>query len=188
MRFAATLLPVSLTCAVLALVTLVAPAALAERHKPVTAGNLTLNPAEIVAVFRPVDQQAVAILVGRPGQALETIIFRDAREASQIFNELWDNNDLCKDAGDEDAAKPLTRMIPKGSDRRLATLLVNMERLVAVAWDTEHRVACAYLDRPIATALVDPNTGEQLDHLVVPNTRQEAEAVLAAYRASVYLK
>src|SRR3954466_8662550 len=88
-------------------------------NKPITAGPLTVNPMDIIAVYRPAEQQAVVVFVGRPGQAIQPILFRHTREATQVFDGLWDNNELSKDAGDDDAAKPLTRMLPKGSERRL---------------------------------------------------------------------
>jgi hypothetical protein len=157
-------------------------------HKPVTAGNLTVNPTDIVAVYRPAEQQAVVVFVGRPGQAIQPILFRDTREATAVFDGLWDNNELSKDAGDDDAGKPLTRMLPKGSERRLATLLVNVNRLLAVAWDSEQSVARVYLDKPIAMPLMEPNSGAEVAYLSVPNIRQEGEAVIAAYKACSYAK
>ena len=157
-------------------------------HKPVTAGPLTVNPADIIAVYRPAEQQAVVVFVGRPGQAIQPILFRDSREATAVFDGLWDNNELSKDAGDDDAAKPLTRMLPKGAERRLATLLVNMNRLMAVAWDSEQSVARVYLDKPIAMPLMEPNTQAEVAYLAVPNIRQEGEAVIAAYKLCTYAK
>src|SRR3954469_15147537 len=157
-------------------------------HKPVTAGPLTVNPMDIIAVYRPAEQQAVVVFVGRPGRATQPILFRDTREATQVFDGLWDNNELSKDAGDDDAAKPLTRMLPKGSERRLATLLVNMNRLMAVAWDSEQSVARVYLDKPIAMPLMEPNSGAEVAYLAVPNIRQEGEAVIAAYKLCTYAK
>src|SRR4051812_2043766 len=53
-------------------------------HKPITAGPLTVNPMDIIAVFRPAEQQAVVVFVGRPGQAIQPILFRDAREATAV--------------------------------------------------------------------------------------------------------
>lgn len=171
---------------VVALVSL--PASAVERHKPITAGLLTVNPTDIVAVYRPAEQQAVVVFVGRPGQAIQPILFRDSREATQVFDGLWDNNEWSKDPGDDDAGKPLTRMLPKGSERRLATLLVNVSRLLAIAWDSERNVARVYLDKPIAMPLVEPNTGEEVAYLSVPNIRQEAEALFAAYKLVTYTK
>jgi len=157
-------------------------------HKPITAGPLTVNPMDIIAVFRPAEQQAVVVFVGRPGQAIQPILFRDSREATQVFDGLWDNNELSKDAGDDDAARPLTRMLPKGTERRLATLLVNVNRLMAVAWDSELSVARVYLDKPIAMPLMEPNSGAEVAYLSVPNIRQEGEAVIAAYKLCTHTK
>jgi hypothetical protein len=164
------------------------PAVAAERHKPITAGMLTVNPTDIVAVYRPAEQQAVVVFVGRPGQAIQPILFRDSREATQVFDGLWDNNEWSKDPGDDDAGKPLTRMLPKGSERRLATLLVNTGRLLAVAWDSERNVARVFLDKPIAMPLMEPNSGEEVAYLSVPNIRQEGEALIAAYKLVTYAK
>jgi hypothetical protein len=157
-------------------------------HKPITAGPLTVNPADIIAVFRPAEQQATVVFVGRPGQAIQPILFRDIREATAVFDGLWDNNELSKDAGDDEAGKPLTRMLPKGSERRLATLLVNVNRLMAVAWDSEQSVVRVYLDKPIAMPLMEPNSGAEVAYLSVPNIRQEGEAVIAAYKTCTYTK
>jgi hypothetical protein len=185
MRFAARTVVVS--CVVWA-VTGAALSARAAGHKPVTAGNLTVNPTDIVAVFRPAEQQAVVVFVGRPGQAIQPIVFRESREATQVFDGLWDNVEVSKDPGEEDPGRPLTRMLPKGADRRLATLLVNVNRLLAVAWDSERNVLRVYLDKPIAMPLLEPNTGEEIAYLSVPNIRQEAQAVLNAYQACTYAK
>jgi hypothetical protein len=157
-------------------------------HKPITAGPLTVNPTDIIAVYRPAEQQATVVFVGRPGQAIQPILFRDSREATAVFDGLWDNNELSKDAGDEDAGKPLTRMLPKGAERRLATLLVNVNRLMAVAWDSEQSVARVYLDKPIAMPLMEPNSGAEVAYLSVPNIRQEGEAVIAAYKLCTHAK
>jgi hypothetical protein len=165
-----------------------AGSAMAAGHKPVGVGNLTVNPSDIIAVFRPAEQQAVVVFVGRPGQAIQPILFRDSREATAVFDGLWDNNELSKDAGDDDAGRPLTRMLPKGAERRLATLLVNVNRLMAVAWDSEQSVARVYLDKPIAMPLMEPNSGAEVAYLSVPNIRQEGEAVIAAYKTCTYTK
>jgi hypothetical protein len=185
MRFAARVIVVS--CVLLALAGAASPAR-AAGHKPVTAGNLTVNPTDIIAVFRPAEQQAVVVFVGRPGQSIQPIVFHDSREATQVFDGLWDNVEVSKDPGEEDPGRPLTRMLPKGADRRLATLLVNVNRLMAVAWDSERNVARVYLDKPIAMPLLEPNTGEEIAYLSVPNIRQEAEAVLNAYKICTYAK
>ena len=180
MRVAAVVVVWVASCVVLSTGAL--PATAAERNRPVTAGNLTVNPRDVVAVYRPFEQQAVVVFVGRPGQAIQPILFRDVREATAVFDGLWDNSEWAKDAGEDDAGKPLTRMLPKGSERRLATLLVNTSRLLAVAWDSERNVVRVYLDKPIASPLLDPNTGEEVAYLSVPNIRQEGQALIAAYK------
>src|SRR3954469_17277393 len=115
MRFAARVVVVS--CVLLAVVG-GAPPARAAGHKPVTAGTLTVNPTDIIAVFRPAEQQAVVVFIGRPGQAIQPVVFRESREATQVFDGLWDNVEVSKDPGEEDPGRPLTRMLPKGADRR----------------------------------------------------------------------
>ena len=185
MRFAVVVVVVS--CVLLAVVAAPVPAG-AAGHKPVTAGNVTVNPTDIIAVFRPLEQQAVVVFVGRPGQAIQPILFRDSREATMVFDGLWDNAELSKDPGEEDPGRPLTRMLVKGTDRRLATLLVNVNRLMAVAWDSDRNVTRVYLDKPIAMPLLDPNTGEEIAYLSVPNIRQEGAAVIAAYKACTHAK
>jgi hypothetical protein len=159
-----------------------------ERRKPIVAGNLTVNPKEIIAVFRPVEQQAVAVYVGRPGQAVQAIVFHDVREAQAVFNELWNNEEIVKDPGQEDG-RPLTRMMLKSNDaeRRIPSLIVNVDRLVACAWDQNRRALRVFLDKPIATALLDPNGGER-DWLELQNNNAEADLVMAAYKVCTHGK
>ena len=78
--------------------------------------------------------------------------------------------------------------LQKLAERRLATLLVNVNRLMAVAWDSDRNVTRVYLDKPIAMPLLDPNTGEEIAYLSVPNIRQEGAAVIAAYKACTHAK
>lgn len=158
------------------------------KHKPLTIGNLTVNPSDVIAVYRPVDQQAVAVYIAKPGGAVQTVIFKDFREAGVIFDEMWKNPDVVKDPGDDDA-RPLTRMMPKDAEKKAPTLIVNVERVLAMAWDTNHRYIRIYIDRPvIPTPLYEPNSGEEMQFLMVENIRQEADQVMAAYKACVYQK
>src|SRR4051812_18932878 len=108
-------LPVTACLIVLCLATASPRAGAEERRKPIVAGNLTVNPKDIIAVFRPIEQQAVAVYVGRPGQSVQAILFHDVREAAAVFNELWNNADVVKDPGEDDA-RPLTRMMIKSAD------------------------------------------------------------------------
>ena len=163
-------------------------AALAADQKPVTAGNLTFHPRHVVAVYRPVDQRAVAIFIGRPGQNIQTITIKDYREAAAVFNEIWKNDDITKNPGDSDA-RPLTRMLPKAVEGKTPTLLVNVDRISAIVYDPSRRAASVYLDRlDPYSPLIDPNTGDELDHLEIQNIRDEGEMVVAAYKACVLTK
>lgn len=156
-------------------------------HRPVVAGNLVVNAKDVVAVFRPLDQQAVAVFVGRPGQAVQAIVFQDVREAAAVFTEFWNNQDVVKDPGETDA-RPLTRMMVKTPEKRGAALIVNFDRLVACAWDTNRRSLRIFLDKPIATALPDPNSGVERDYLELHNNNGEADIVMAAMKACAYNK
>ncbi|MDB5318370.1 MAG: hypothetical protein JWN40_1 [Phycisphaerales bacterium] len=160
-----------------------------SRHKPIVAGSLTVNPYDVIAVYRPQDQQGVAVYVGRPGQAIQAIIFKDSREAATVFKEIWDNAEVTKDPGEDDA-RPLTRMRPKGADRAGATLIVNVQRVLAISWDVDHRQVHVHLDKLLANELLtDPNgDGESLPYLEIPNVHDAAEAVMAAYKACLLKK
>jgi len=154
------------------------------RHKAIAAGNIAVNPTDIIAVYRPFDQQALALYIGRPGQAIQAIIIKDQREAANVFKDIWDNVEVTKDPGEDDA-RPLTRMRPKDNDRASATLIINVQRILAVSWDPDHRHVHVYLDKLLANeALTDPNgDGDGTPYLEVQNIHDAAEAVMAAYKA-----
>jgi hypothetical protein len=159
------------------------------RHKPIVAGGLTVNPYDIIAVYRPVDQQGVAVYIGRPGQAIQAIIFKDSREAAAVFNDIWDNQDVTKDPGEDDA-RPLTRMRLKDAERKSATLIINVQRVLAVVWGSDHRQLRVHLDKLLANdVFTDPNgDGDGAPFLEIQSVHDEAEAVMAAYKACVYRK
>jgi hypothetical protein len=159
------------------------------RHKAIAAGNMAINPTDIIAVYRPFDQQAVALYIGRPGQAIQAIIIKDQREAANVFKDIWDNAEVTKDPGEDDA-RPLTRMRPKDTDRASATLIVNVQRILAVSWDADHRRVHVYLDKLLANeTLTDPNgDGDGAPYLEVQNIHDAAEAVMAAYKACILRK
>jgi len=146
------------------------------RVKPVTAGPLTLNPRDIIAVYRPADGSSVGILIAKPGGAIQQIVLKDFREAAQTFNDLWNNAEVTKDPGDEDA-KPLTRMLPKAKEgedasKRVPILVLNVDRVLGIAWDSDRRVAHVYVDRPAGAG------GDE----TLEMTREEAEGVISAYK------
>jgi len=159
------------------------------RHKAIAAGNLALNPTDIIAVYRPFDQQAVAIYIGRPGQSIQAIIIKDQREAATVFKDIWDNADVTKDPGEDDA-RPLTRMRPKDADRAGQTLIINVQRILAVSWNADHRHVQIYLDKLLANeTLTDPNgDGDGAPYLEVQNIHEAAEAVMAAYKVCILRK
>jgi hypothetical protein len=163
----------------------VATGADAPRHKAITAGSVTVNPQDVVAVYRPVDQQSVAIYLGRPGRGIQTIVIRDAKEAAAVFNEIANNAEVTKEPGEDDA-RPLTRLRPKDSPKN-PTIIANVDRVLAVVWDRDHRRARVYLDKLVAgEILVDPNgRGDGADYLEVENVRGEADDLIAAYKACV---
>src|SRR5438105_15875794 len=72
------------------------------RHKAIVVGNVAINPYDIVAVFRPIEQQGVAVYIGRRGHGMQAIILRDTNDAAAVFNEIWDNPDITKDPGNDD--------------------------------------------------------------------------------------
>jgi hypothetical protein len=150
-----------------------------QLRKPVAAGNLTLNPNHIVAVFRPVEHQSVTVLVGRAGQAVQVIHVQDGPEATAVFEALWKNDKVTKDAGESDA-RPLTRMTTREADQAgaLPALILNVERVLAVKWDPNRRVANVYFDLPAPV-------GDDGEGLEIPNDRGQAESVVAAYKACV---
>jgi len=157
------------------------------RHKPIAAGVLAANPNDIIAVYRPVDLQGVAVYVGRAGQGVQSIVFRDSKEAAAVFNELWDNQDVTKDPGEDDA-RPLTRMLLKDSEHKSATLILNVPRVLAMSWGPDHRHVHVHLDKLISGELfADPNgDGDGLPYLTIRNDHDDAQAVMAAYKACVY--
>jgi hypothetical protein len=150
-----------------------------QLRKPVAAGNLTVNPNHLVAVFRPVEHQSVTVLVGRAGQAVQVIQIQDGPEATAVFESLWKNDKLTKDPGETDA-RPLTRMMTREADQAgaLPALVVNVERVLAIKWDPNRRVANVYFDLPAPV-------GDEGEGLEIPNDRGQAEAVVAAYKACV---
>jgi hypothetical protein len=112
------------------------------------------------------------------------------REAAAVFNELWNNADIVKDPGEEDA-RPLTRMMIKSADgeRKSASLIVNVDRLMACAWETNRHALRIFIDKPIATSLVDPNDRQvERDWLELQNNTGEADVVMAAYKACSHVK
>jgi hypothetical protein len=172
----------------LLLVALFGSVARAADQKPIVAGNVTFHPQHVVAIYRPVDQRAVAIYIGRPGQNIQTITIKDYREAAAVFNEVWGNDEITKNPGDSDA-RPLTRMLPKAAEGKTPTLLVNVDRVSAIVYDPSRRAAAVYLDRlDPYSPLVDPNSGEERDHLEIQNIRDEGEMIVAAYKACVLTK
>ncbi len=158
-----------------------------NKRGPITAGNLTINPHDIVAVYRPADQQAVAVYVGRPGQAIQSIIFKDAREAAAVFNELWNNEDVTKNPGDDDA-RPLTRMLPKTAERKSAILILNIQRVLAMSWESNHRGLYVYLDKPMVAVLIEPNTGDEHARLEIDNIHDDNDSIMAAYKLCILPK
>ena len=149
-------------------------------RRPVTAGSLTLNPNHVLAVFRPVEHQSVTVLVGRAGQAVQVIVIQDGPEATAVFEGLWKNDRVTKNPGESDG-RPLTRMQVKDAEGNggggvLPALIVNVERVLAVKWDSQRRVANVYFDLPAPA-------GDGAEGLEIPNDRGQAEAVVAAYKA-----
>ncbi|HSI34837.1 MAG: hypothetical protein ACAI43_07505 [Phycisphaerae bacterium] len=150
------------------------------KFKPVAAGPLVLNPRDVIAVYRPADGSSVGVLIGKPGGAVQQILLKDFREAAAVFNDLWNNQQWVKDPGDEDA-RPLTRMLVKPREgeenaKRVPTLIVNADRVLGIAWDSDRRVAHVYIDRAPGAA-----AGEETLEL----SRDEAEGVIAAYKAAM---
>jgi hypothetical protein len=160
------------------------------RRRPVVVGTLAVRAADIVAVFRPAQQQAVVVYVGRVGHAIQPIVFNDAREATAVFDGLWNNKDVTKDPGDDDALRPLTRMMPKdkdaagGEDRNTATLILNVDRVLAINYDANERACRIYLDK-LTTEPIGPQDNQYID---IRSSRDEADKVVAAYKACLYTK
>lgn len=162
-------------------------AVIPNKRGPITAGNLTINPHDIVAVYRPADRQAVAVYIGRPGQAIQSIIFKDAREAAAVFDELWNNEDVTKNPGDDDA-RPLTRMLPKTAERKSAILILNMQRVLAMSWESNHRGLHVYLDKPMVAVLIEPNSGDEHARLEIDNIHDDNDSIMAAYKLCILPK
>jgi len=158
-----------------------------NKRGPVVAGNLTINPRDIIAVYRPIEQQGVSVFIGRPGQAIQTLVFKDGREAGVVFNDLWNNDDITKNPGDDDN-RPLTRMLPKTAERKSAVLILNIQRLLAMTWESNHRTIRVYLDKPMVALLIDPNTGDEHNHLEIENVRDDNDSIMAAYKLCVLPK
>ena len=158
-------------------------------HKPIVAGGMVVNPHDVVAVYRPLDQQAVAVYLGRPGQAIQAIIIRDAKEAAAVFNEIWDNQEVCKDPGEDDA-RPLTRMRVKDNGAvKSATLIANVQRVMAVVWESDRRNLRVVFDKLLQQDLFEnPNGGESLPWLEFQSLHDDGETVIAAYKACVIKK
>jgi hypothetical protein len=156
------------------------------RHRPVVAGEMVVNPYDIIAVYRPAGQQTVALYLGRPGQDIQVVFFHDARMAANIFSDLWNNNDITKDPGADDA-KPLTRMLIAGTQGTTATLIANADRIMAVVREPNHQFVRIFFDKPNAVVPVaEPGAGtgpSDKNYLEIQNIRDEADAVMAAYKA-----
>jgi hypothetical protein len=177
-------IPFHAAALILATLPVLTRAQAAPRHT-ITAGSLTLNPYHVVAVYRPVENQAVGVLLARPGGALQSIVITDTRDATAVFDTLWKSERVTKDPGDSDA-RPLTRMTAKDSEPAAPALIVNIDRVLAIRWDPNRRTANVYLDMPSPPApIYDPNTNQESDSLVILNNRRQAEGVLEAYKAAV---
>jgi hypothetical protein len=165
-----------------------ATSALAEKTKPIVAGNLVVDPRYIVAVFRPVDQRELAIYIGKPGQAIQSILVADVREATILFDAIWNNDAIVKNPGDDDA-RPLTRMVLKDAENKIPTFIVNVDRILALTYDPNRREASIYLDRPsIESGFDDPTEKRYVPFLRINDVRDEALQVVNAYKACVYNK
>jgi len=159
------------------------------RIKPVSAGPLVLNARDIIAVYRPADGSSVGVLIAKPGGAIQQIVLKDFREAAAAFNDLWNNAAVTKDPGDDDT-RPLTRMqlkLKEGEDptKRVATLVLNVDRVLAIAWDSDRRVAHLYVDRPAAgtpAAAGAAGAAAASADETLEMTREEAESIIAAYK------
>ena len=62
-----------------------------------------VNADDILAVYRSNEQQPVEVFVGKPGHAIQVLVFHEFRESQAVFNALWANNDVTKDPGEDDA-------------------------------------------------------------------------------------
>lgn len=155
---------------------------LPNKRGPVVAGNLTVNPRDVIAVYRPNEQQGVVVLVGRPGQLIQAIVFKDAREATAVFNELWSNEDITKNPGDEDA-RPLTRMLPKTAEQKNAVLILNLQRVLAMTWESDHRSINIYFDKPASQ-----NSDDEHHHLEIGDVRDDNDSIMAAYKLCILPK
>jgi hypothetical protein len=161
-----------------------AQAAEGPGRQVLVASGVMLNPNYVLAIYRPIEHQAITVFVGRPGQAVQAITITDVREAAAVFEAVWKNEQVTKDPGEADA-RPLTRMGSK--DPAGATLILNVERVLAIRWDANHQLASVYLDMPAGAApLVDPNNPDrETDSLEITNERRQAEAVMEAYKACI---
>jgi hypothetical protein len=159
----------------------------AAKHKPIAAGSLTLNPYDVIAVYKPFEQGGVVVYLGRPGQGIQAIIIKDAREAAAVFTAVWDNAEVTKDAGEDDA-RPLTRMRVKDSDARSATLVLNVQRVMAVSWDADRRAVRVHFDKLIANDPLPSLSGgnDGAPYLEIPNVHDAGLAIVTAYRNCVY--
>ena len=161
-----------------------APACFAEgkRHKTITVGPLMVNADDIIACYRSSEQQPVEVFIGKPGHAVQVIIFTDFREATACFDAMWTNNEVTKDPGDDDG-RPLTRMKIKDSARGPTTLICNISRVLAMVHHPDSRDVHIFLDRgAIALPLPDPVNNIERDFLEIKNGNGEADIVMAAYK------
>ena len=151
------------------------------KQKPIVAGDLVVNPQDIIAVYRPAAlPSTVFIYMGHPGDVAQIIRLDDATRASATFDAIWGNAAITKDPGDDDA-RPLTRMLPKNSERKAPTLVANSKRILGMLRDPNRRVVRVFLDMQVAATL----QAQQYSCLEIDNGREEGELVLAAYRECV---
>jgi hypothetical protein len=159
------------------------------KRRPVVVGNLAIHPADIVAVYRPVEQQSVVVYVGRTGHAIQPILFGEARDATAVFEGLWNNKEITKDPGEDDAARPLTRMMPKDAndERNTACLILNVDRVMACRYDPSDRAVRIYIDKLTSEPLLSPGPQDR-EYLEIRNSRDEADKIMAAYKACLYTR
>ena len=185
-------LPPAFCAAVFVMTTLLTTAAFADskaRHKTITVGSLMIIADDVIAVVRSSEQQPVEVFIGKPGHAVQVILFRDLREAQAVFTDLWDNREVTKDPGDDDA-RPLTRMKLKDSARGPTTLIANLSRLLAIVHHPDSREIHIYIDQgAVAFPLPDLTNNDAERHFVeIKNNNGEADIVIAAYKECVGVK
>jgi len=154
----------------------------AKKRKTITVGPLMVNADDVIAVYRSSEQQPVEVFIGKPGHAVQVIVFTDFREAQSCFDALWNNAEVTKDPGNDDA-RPLTRMKVKDSARGPTTLICNVSRILAMVHHPDSRDVHIYLDRgAVAFPLPDPVNNTERDFLELKNSNGEADIVMAAYK------